>query len=77
MEISITFSECEHDGDLENYKEDLRTSGAIVKRSRVNEEEETGEIIVEVEDRVAFFDKFKETEGYEFSNIFILNDLGL
>ena len=71
MKINISFNECEHDGDLENYKEDLRSSGAMVKMSRINHLEETGEVVVEVEDKNVFFDKFKETESYEFSNVYV------
>jgi len=68
-EANILFTECEHDGDLETYLEDLRQSGAKILNSSVNEEEETGTVRVQIEDIKSFIEKFRQTDSYEFSSI--------
>lgn len=62
----LTFSECEHDGDLDNYKGDIISSGGKIVDSGVNHEEETGWVKVEIEDKDAFLAKFRETDAYGF-----------
>ena len=71
MQRTISFSECEHHGDLEDYEQDLRKSGAKIISSEVNEDEETGYIEIELEQaKVAeFMEEFRITESYEFSSL--------
>jgi hypothetical protein len=61
-----TFSECEHDGDLDNYKTDIINSGGKIVDSGVNHDEETGWVRFETEDKEAFMKKFRETDAYGF-----------
>jgi hypothetical protein len=65
----ISFSECEHYGDLDNYKDDLRYSGAIVLSSQINHDAEEGSVEVEIKDKKEFISKFKQTNSYGFSNL--------
>lgn len=67
MKTTIYFSECEHDGDLDNYKTDIVNSGGIVISSKINSEAETA--AVEVEFQSGFSDKFRETDSFQFSNL--------
>ena len=69
MDACIIFSECEHNSDLDNYLDDLRSSGARVLRHRINHDTEEGEVYVSLEEPEKFYKKFKETESYEFSNV--------
>jgi len=64
--LKITFTECEHDADLENYADDVRNSGGTIVQSYVNTDEEEGVIIIEVEDKPTFVEKFKQTQAWEF-----------
>lgn len=68
MKVEIEFTECEHDGDLDNYIQDIESSGGCVINSTVNYLAEIG--IVSVECESDFFDKFKETDSYEFSSLY-------
>jgi len=63
---TLSFSECEHDGDLDNYKGDIISSGGKIVDSGVNHNEETGWVKVEIEDKDAFLAKFRETDAYGF-----------
>lgn len=65
----VHFYECEHDGDLDNYANDLMESGATVVSSSCNHEAETGIIVIEVSDFASFINKFKETDSFGFSSI--------
>ena len=51
MELNLYFSECEHNEDLDNYKEDVRESGGVILNSGLDYEAEQGWIKVKVEDR--------------------------
>jgi hypothetical protein len=64
--IRLHFCECEHNGDLDNYKDDIRASGGKVVGSELNYEAETGWVDVEIDE--TFWDKFKQTDSYGFSN---------
>lgn len=68
MKIPIEFYECEHDGDLDGYIKDINASGGKVIESRVDHEEETGYVVVEVTDKEAFWAAFKQTSSYGFIN---------
>ena len=69
LRIKIVFSECEHSGDLENYLEDIQKSGGRVICSSVGDEEEVGEVIVDIEDKGLFLAQFKTTDSFGFSNL--------
>ena len=69
MTKTISFSECEHDGDLGNYEDDLQNSGAKIISSTCDSESETGEVTIEVADYEDFKKKFKETDSAGFSSI--------
>ena len=62
--IKITFSECEHNGDLDNYVADIVKSGGKVINSVIDAEAEMGFVNAEVP--ADFKDKFFATESYDF-----------
>ena len=65
----INFFECEHDGDMERYREDLIESGAKIIRSDSNFNEESCGVVIEVKDISEFKQKFALTDSYGFSHI--------
>lgn len=65
---TISFYECEHQGDLNNILEDMRSCGAKIGYTRLDVDEETCTIEYEVEDMGEFINKFIETESYNFVN---------
>ena len=65
----VTFGECEHNGDLDNYIEDLQSSGAKISESVVDVDSEEGKVTVEVENFSTFLLKFKTTDSYGFSSL--------
>ena len=67
---TIRFCECEHDGDLDNYLDDLRSAGAKVIGSSVDPEEEMGTVSVEFEDEQTFMKAWHKTESCGFSTFF-------
>ena len=66
MKTTLYFSECEHDGDLDNYVSDVINSGATIISSQINHDEETAR--VEIEYQPEFVEKFKKTDSFDFSN---------
>lgn len=68
--MTITFGECEHAGDLENYKADLEDSGAKVLGSSANYAEENCSITVSISDYAPFLERFKETDAFGFSSLY-------
>ena len=68
-QMEIHFTECEHEGDFDQYASDLRNSGAQELSGSINYDTETCTICVSVEDEVLFLDKFEETESFDFSNL--------
>lgn len=65
----ITFNECEHDGDMNAYIDDLVKSGAKVFDKNINEDDETCRIYIEVSDFDDFVSKFSKTDSYGFSSL--------
>ena len=63
---TIYFSECEHSVDLENYLDDIRSSGGIITCKQLNAEEETAKVDILFDD--TFADKFRKTNAFQFSN---------
>ena len=66
--MTLYFSECEHNGDLQNYVTDVRNSGATIVESRCDTDQETGIVKIEVPDVEDFKTKFKETDSHGFLN---------
>lgn len=67
---TIQFSECEHDGDLDRYKDDLRAAGATIVSSQVNHDAEEGTVVIEIQDKKAFLLNFQMTDSYEMSSVY-------
>jgi len=66
VKIKVTFSECEHDGDMDNYADDIRACGGRIISTSVDSDAEEGTAIFEVDDKPAFVEKFKKTNAWEF-----------
>jgi hypothetical protein len=66
MRTSLEFYECEHNGDLDNYIEDIESCGGCVINSSINLEAEIGYVMIE--HSPDFWDKFKETDAFNFLN---------
>ncbi len=62
--ILLSFYECEHNGDLDVYEEDIIESGGKIINSYVDTDLEQGLVIVEVDD--SFMKIFKEIESYQY-----------
>jgi len=67
----ISFVQCENEDTLKGYMKDLKESGAKVNSYSLCEDEEVGEVIidvltVEVEE---FKRKFSETDSYAFADL--------
>lgn len=60
------FCECEHYGDLDNYEADIIASGGCVINRDLNYEEETATVLVT--HSPDFWEKFKETDAYQYLN---------
>lgn len=65
---SISFYECEHNGDMQNYISDMVSCGAKIINSVLDSDDETCTIYYSVEDKEDFIKKFIETDSYEFVN---------
>ena len=66
VRIKVTFSECEHDGDMSNYTDDIVKCGGKIISTSVDADAEEGTAVFEVEDKPAFVEKFKQTEAWQF-----------
>lgn len=69
IKTTIIFDECEHDGDLHHYLNDLIQSGAKIISYSSNNDCETGNVFVSIENYELFITKFKETDSYELSSL--------
>lgn len=69
MKVTLHFHECEHQGDLDNYLNDLMDSSATILTSEINYDEETAKVEVEVDAYGIFLNIFEDTDAYEFSNL--------
>ena len=63
-EVVLYFNECEHDGDLENYKKDIVKSGGIVIATEIFDQQEVCSIRVRYYDN--FWKNFEKTDAYDF-----------
>lgn len=70
MKKTISFYECEHYGDLDNYVNDLQQSGAEIISYALSDEE-SGNVLISVPDNQfdAFLEKFKQTDSFGFSSL--------
>ena len=66
--LRLSFYECEHYGDMQNYISDMVNCGAKIINSELDTDDETCTIIYSVEDQEEFIKKFIETDSYEFVN---------
>jgi hypothetical protein len=67
--LTITFYECEHEGDLEPYEKDIVDCGGKVLSTQINEDTETAIIEVDVDNPASFIEKFQRTNSVGFSNL--------
>lgn len=67
IKMILVFSECEHDGDLQNYLTDVNDCDAHVLESKINYEAEIATVLIEIGDKKEFLDKFRLTDAYSFS----------
>lgn len=65
--ITIVFYDCEHNGDLDDHKTDIRRSGGRIIGSRIDYDNEVG--YVEVEINESFMEKFSTTSACQSSNL--------
>ena len=66
MQRSLSFYECEHEGDYENYAHDLKECGATIISHLIDTDAEIVDVVIEVEDNEKFMEQFRKTESYEF-----------
>ena len=66
--LRLSFYECEHNQDMQNYISDMVNCGAKIINSELDTDDETCMIIYSVEDQEEFIKKFIETDCYEFVN---------
>ena len=66
--LRLSFYECEHNEDMQNYISDMVSCGAKINHSQLDSDDETCTIIYSVEDQEVFIRKFIETDSYEFVN---------
>jgi len=69
MKVNLEFHECEHQGDMDNYINDLLDCGATQINSNINYEAEIGTVDFEVKDYGVFLSSFEKVEAYEFSSL--------
>lgn len=65
---TIYFTECEHNGDLDEYIDDITRSGGKVTDAKINIEEETAMVHVDIFDD-DFAERFRKTNAFDFSNL--------
>jgi hypothetical protein len=65
---TLIFSECEHEGDLDNYLSDINKSGGRVLQSEINYDSEEATVVIEYEED-DFLEKFINTNAFQFSNL--------
>ncbi len=64
--LNMTFHECEHRGDLDDYLWDLRDCGATILDFDLNEAAEEAEVRFRVEDLNAFKRAWQKTDSADF-----------
>lgn len=69
MQITLRFRECEHEGDLEDYAQDVGRCGGSIVGSELNSDAETGALYVQFRNEAEqsrFFDQFRHTDSFDF-----------
>ncbi len=66
MKFFLRFYECEHQGDLNTYLDDVRASGGQVLQSQLSEDDEEGVAQIQVSDFSAFKAAFQKTDSADF-----------
>ncbi len=71
MKFRISFTECEHSGDMDMYFGDIQDAGGNPNWNsiEIDHDAEEGSVEVEVDDYKTFLAEFKKTDAYEFSNL--------
>ena len=69
MKMILSFYECEHQGDLDNYIDDLEESGAEILSDSIDYDDETGIVKIYVADKDNFLQKFRQTDSFNFSSL--------
>ena len=69
MDMGLSFGECEHEGDMNTYIDDLHKSGASVLEYEIDEDEEEGTVQIVIDDLSEFLAKFRKTESFGFCNL--------
>lgn len=67
-QFTIVFYECEHQGDLDNYLDDLVDCGAEDISTTLDTDSETAIVETSAKDLKEFEAKFKKTDAYQFSS---------
>jgi hypothetical protein len=63
--ICITFGECEHEGDMSDYVEELQRAGASVLRAELNEDAECCTVELRIAS-AAVMQAVEATDAWEF-----------
>ena len=66
--LELEFYECEHNGDLDYYLDDIIECGGKIVSSSVDHDSEIGHVVVAVKNRKEFITKFQETDASQFLN---------
>jgi hypothetical protein len=66
--LTLSFYECEHNQDMQNYISDMVDCGADIVSSRLFADEEICVIQYRVKDQEEFIKKFIDTDSYDFVN---------
>jgi hypothetical protein len=68
MKFHLRFYECEHQGDLNAYLDDIRACGGQVLQSQLSEADEEGVAQIEVTDFPAFKAAWEQTDSADFAD---------
>ena len=63
--VVISFYECEHNSDLQNYLDDLPDDVEVIS-SEINIEAEIGTVTINAPDIKIFWEEFAKTDAFEF-----------
>ena len=66
--FNLSFYECEHQGDLNRYLDDLVRCGASVLASKLDADAEEAVVRVDVSDFPAFREAWEQTESADFAD---------
>jgi hypothetical protein len=69
IRIHLSFKECKHFTDLENYMKDVKACDGDIGVAIVADETERGYIEVGIKDLYQFVERFKKTRACRYSNL--------